>query len=120
MNEELNRLLMLLEATYQQIAMVKFDLRGEEKRSLQTLDTQIERKIKGIRGKMSTKENEYFDLMGIVFLEALREVHRCADPKLAVAMLQALNEGLEINIDGRTIRDYNPPGKYQPPDQKVA
>jgi hypothetical protein len=118
MSEELNRLMILLETTYQQIAMVKYDLSKEEKRSIQTLDVQIERKVKATRAMMDQGANDYFDTMSILFLETIREVQRCTNPKVAVSILQALNEGCEILVDGVSIKDYNPPGKYQ--NEKVA
>jgi hypothetical protein len=119
MNEELNRLMILLEATYQQIAMVKFDTQMGFKQKLQTLDVQIGKITNAVRKTAGKEGEDYFDLMSILTLETVREVTRCSDPKVAVSMLQALNEGLEITIDGVKIQDYNPPGSYRE-KQKIA
>lgn len=115
MHEEFNRLIILLQAVYDQNSMVHKDplMKQGLKMRFNNFDKQVEKLIADIKKAIGSDEQaqDYFEMMGVIFNETLREVQRCKDPRVALSVIQAINEGCEVTVDENKIKDYEPEQK---------
>lgn len=110
MDKDLIRLMILLETVFTQSSMIRFDLKHRAKFRLNNVDRAIESLIAelklNIKGDKAAED--YLETMSILYLEILREFDNSKDPKMALALFQAANQGLEISVDGKPVLASEP------------
>lgn len=105
MEAELVRIIILLETLYQQSTTIKYDLKQRLKYKFNNFDRQVESLLNDLKSNIKGDKaaEAYFEQQSILYLEILREFDKCKNPKIAVALFQAINEGLEVTVDGQKI-----------------
>lgn len=100
----------MLESVYQQSSMLRFEFKQKIKWNFNNFDKQVENLMKSLKStiKGDTAAEDYFETMSILYLEILREFDNCKDPKVAFALFQAINQGMEVKVDGKTIPTSEP------------